>query len=184
MEYNRFTEEFSLELTADTNGMNPCAHVPCMRPDGLCVYADKVHVPGSVVEMATCLRYTFVHWDDCPIIDEFYNNNLDKFACHAHSRVAEGCSGNPSAERFPVLRGAKKARRLDNSIGAMAADAVSSNGFRSTARMAAAGNVSIAQSCAGTMDSEIMADYTYETGQLSVESKRVQVSLTASNIRG
>lgn len=115
---------------------------------------------------------------------EWFALVLELLSVVAEAPAAQDIIGKSSPENCPVLRGKKRARTLDKTIGAHAAEAVASKRFRSTARLGASGNIPMPRSTARSVDSQLIDDYVYNVREVSDKSCQVQISLDASVVGG
>ena len=109
---------------------------------------------------------------------------LDKIASHVATRASTNTIGNATPEHFPVLRTKHKARRLDTGIAVAGANSVADKRFRSTSRMAAAGDIPVAKTTARSVDEALITDYVFATAETTAPSQQKCVSLGASHIFG
>ena len=120
---------------------------------GKCIHAMRVVVPENVFGLASFLSELFsTSDDDCQVLPGWFAMVLDKIASHVATRASTNTIGNATPEHFPVLRTKHKARGLDTGIAVAGANSVSDKSFRSTSRMAAAGNIPVARQTARSVD--------------------------------
>ena len=149
-----------------------------------CRHIEDLEAPTNEFEVAGFVLSLVARSLRCDLAKEWLARVLNTLHEAIDARVIQGVVGRNSPENFPVLRGRKRARRLDKNIGAHAAEAVAAKRFRSTARMGACGNIPVPKQTARSVDSQTVVDYVYSVRDLSSQSSQLQVSLDASVIAG
>ena len=145
----------------------------------------SVVVPENLFGLASFLSDLFSKsHDECQVLPEWFAMVLDKLASHVATRASTNTIGNATPEHFSVLRTKHKARRSDTGIAVAGANSISDKRFRSTSRMAAAGNIPVARQTARSGDEALITDYVFATAETTPPSQQKCVSLDASNISG
>ena len=126
-----------------------------------CLHVMSVVVPEAIFGLASFLKELFSKSDECQVVTEWFAMAMDNSASHVATRASTNTIGNASPEHFPVLRTKHKARRLDTGIAVAGAESVADKRFRSTSRMAAAGNIPVARQTARSVDGALVTDYVF-----------------------
>ena len=109
-------------------------------------------MPESFVGLSAFLKDLFSKSDECHAMEEWYCMVLDILAVHVANRASTNTIGSLTPEHFHVLRTEHKARRLDSGIAVAGAQSVADKRFRSTSRMAQAGNIEVQPQTARSVD--------------------------------
>lgn len=160
----------------DDMEVGPICGVECAKPteDGSCAHLDTIRRPTSAFELGGLLLCLHKQCDRCHRCREWMAQLVDVISRHIDDRAATAQFGLPTPEGFPILRGRKRALRLDKSIAVAASEAVCNKRFRSSSRMAAAGNIAIAVSSARSTDAQLVVDYVYAVRQVGSAQAQLQ----------
>lgn len=143
--------------------------------------APDVQTSGQLLDL---LGLLFASRRDCHVCRGWVCDIVVRTAEAIDARGLNRDFGSDSPEQFAMLRGAVRRRRLGEGVAAACAKAVADRRFRSSSRMAFAGNIDASPNALQSKDQQALVDYQFTLSSHVVQRPEINLSLDSKVIDG